>query len=142
MIDLPKLILYSPDNAFKNINRYNGNITTPASAASGATVYSYGTPVTLSEAPIFTQSYAYFNQYYDANASISNPQWYAYNSFDDIPIYVTTAPYTGWITGTLYFSITGTTITPSFAVTNPYAGTVNFTQITIPYSYIEYQLAN
>lgn len=147
-VDLTKLTLYSPDNAFKNVNRYAGSITFPTSVASGGTL-SPTTVVTLTDTPVFTAFHCNFLEYFDAFNATGIAHWYntaavSYQEAPSIAITILTpAPHVGEIGAcTIYPVINGSTVTVTGYYHNPYAVALTFAPLTIPFVFVEYTLAN
>lgn len=141
--DLSKLILYSPDNSFKNVNKYPGSLSFPTSLT-GSQVSNTSVTISLSDSPVFLEFFANFLELLDAINGIGSAQWYSANvsGGNDIGIHVTTAPHVGWIGCSLYSVVSGSTVTVTGTVINPYSSTVSLDPLTIPFVFIDYDLAN
>lgn len=141
---LGDLTLYSPNNAFKNINSYPGSINFPTSVTSGSTV-TVTSVITLTDTPVFTNFFANFLQVTDAQFSVGSAQWYTSNESGgvDIAIHISApAPDVGYTNAALYPVINGNTVTVTGTVFNPFAGTITLTPLTVPFVFVEYTLAN
>ncbi len=146
--DLSKLILYTPDNAFKNVNSYSGSVTFPTTLAAGS-VSSPTTVVQLTDTPVFTVFFAQFLEINDATflygfgAGTTPKRWYAGNVANYIGIHVNApAPNVGWLLASIYPVINGNTVTMTGYVFNPYGVGVTFDALSVPFVFIEYTLAN
>lgn len=142
-MDITKLSLYTPDNAFKNVNKYSGSVTFPTSVLSGATA-TVTSVQTLTTPPVFTAFFAQFLELSDAiGPSSQGIQWYPANvASQDIAISVTApAPDVGYVNCSVYPIINGSTLTVTGYFHNPYAATITLTALTVPFVFIDYALA-
>lgn len=149
--DLSKLVLYTPDNAFKNVNSYSGTVALPTTLAAG-TLSTTTSVVNLTVAPIFTEYFAQFLEIaqaidtYGTAAGTTPLRWYSGNVAGggfNIGIHVNApAPRVGWLGASLYPVINGTTVIMTAQVFNPYVDIITFDAITVPFVFIEYELAN
>lgn len=145
-VDLTKLILNTNFNSFKNVNSYSGTLTLPASVPPATLVAPYAiasSSVTLTEPPVFTAFFAYFNEFSDALNGFNNPQWYnaatpggynvAYPALLDV------------VNGNLGFFmgpiINGSTVTIQAQTSNTTA-TTYAASVTVPWVFVQYTLAN
>lgn len=147
--DLSQLILYTPDNAYKNVNVYPGSISFPTSLTAGQTA-TVTTTVNLEDNPVFIQFFGNFLEIveaislYGTGTGTTPKRWYSNNiggSFG-IGLHVTTSPHTGWINGGIFPTINGNVATVSAIVINPYSSTVSLNAVTVNFSFVEYTLAN
>lgn len=141
--DLTKLILYSPDNAYKNVNKYSGSITFPTSLTSGQTATVTST-VILTASPVYTRFFSNFVELNDAVAASVTKQWYSANVSGNfgIGIHISTAPFTSWVGCGLYPVINGNVVTVTGVVINPTGSTVSLDALIVPFIFLEYTLAN
>lgn len=151
-LDLTKLNLYTPDDAFKNVNSYSGSLTFPTTLAAGTTsTPSLAIPLTV--APVFTVYFAQFLELTEATflynfAAGTTPQrWYSGNTASassfNIGIHVNApAGNVGWLGATMYPIINGTIVTMTGNVFNPYGNSITFDSLIVPFVFIEYTLAN
>lgn len=141
--DISKLILYTPDNAYKNISVYSGTIHFPTSLSSGQQLTVTST-FTLGAAPSLSKLFAYFTEVADAIYSYRGSEWYPGEvaSFN-IGIYVS-APSgnVGWLNCGVYPVINGNTVTVTGAVANPYSNSITLNALSVPFVFIDYELAN
>lgn len=142
-MDITKLSLYTPDNAFKNVNKYSGSVIFPTSVLASATV-TVTSNFTLTTSPVFTAFFAQFLELSDAlGPSSQGVQWYPANiANQDIGINVT-APggLTGYINCSVYPIIVGSTLTVTGYFHNPYASNITLAALTVPFVFIDYALA-
>lgn len=143
-MDITKLTLYTPDNSFKNDNKYSGSITFPTSLVSGATA-TVTSVFTMPTAPVFTAFFAQFLELSDAiGPGSQGVQWYPANiASQGVAIHVTApAPDAGFVNCSVYPVINGTTLTVTGYFHNPYAATITLAALTVPFVFIDYSLAN
>lgn len=142
-MDITKLTLYTPDNAFKNVNKYSGSIIFPTSVLANAAI-TVTSSFTLTTAPVFTAFFAQFLELSDAlGPSSQGIQWYSGNvASQDIGINVT-APGgdAGYINCSIYPIINGNTLTVTGYFHNPYAATITLAALTVPFVFMDYALA-
>jgi hypothetical protein len=143
-VDLSKVILATPYNAFKNDgDLYTGSINFPTSLTAGQLSVTT-VPTTLGELPQFSKFYAYFQEFLDA--TVGNPQqWYPAGVGGQwgVGIHVSApAPNVGWLNAAIYPVILGNTILVTAQVFNPYSNTVTLNALNVPFAFVEYTLAN
>lgn len=137
-VDLSKVVLYSGTNAFKNTGMYPGTLSFPTSAAAGAeakTTY----VINLASPPVFTDFFAYYNDFNDSYMGITNKQWY---DGSGVALYVNTSPYAGWVTGDIFPVINGKTLTVTASFWNPYDTTVSINPVSVKFALIDSALAS
>lgn len=143
-VDLSKLILYTPDNAFKNVNKYSGSVVFPTSATAGQTV-TVTTTVSLTDVPIYTDYFAQFVELEDAITGGSSKLWYSGNEAGNFGIGIhVSAPVgnVGWLGCGVYPVINGTTLTMTGTFINPYSNSITLDALTVPFVFVEYTLAS
>lgn len=148
--DLSKLILYTPDNAFKNVNVYTGSINFPTSLSAGQTA-TVTSAITLTDSPVFTNWFAYFLEeteaigIYGFSAGTTPQRWYSGNVAGNfgIGIHVNSpAGNVGWINCGLYPIINGNVVTMTGVVFNGYSNSISLDALNVPFVFVEYTLAN
>lgn len=140
--------LYSPDNAFKNVNKYSGNLTFATSVTANSTL----TPtsvVALTDTPVFTAFFCNFLEFEDALNSVGSAQWYntgapSYQEAPNIALLITApSPHVNeWSSCTVYPVISGNTVTITGYFQNPYAVNLTLQALTVPWVFVEYTLAS
>lgn len=144
-IDLSKVQLATTYNSYKNDGfNYTGSINFPTSLLANQLSLTT-TTVSLGEFPQFSKFFAFYNTANDAIAGRSNPQWYDANSSGQfqVGIHVSSPPaQVGWISCGIYPVILGQSILVTAAVQNPYSVNITLDPLNVPYSFIEYTLAN
>ncbi len=141
-VDISKLILYSPDNAFKNVNSYTGSLVMPTLVPAGGVV-TVTSEITLSDVPIFTELFCYFVEATDALYGSTTAQWYSTNIAGNFGIGIhEIAPVDVWLNCAVYPVISGNTVTITGDVFNGGAGDATFVALTIPFIFIEYTTAS
>ena len=142
-VDLSELILYSPDNAFKNASSYSGTIVFPTSLSTGQN-WTGSFSVNLSVDPVYSMFYAYFQEFFDATLG-NSAQWYPANvsGYFNIGIYVNSPTVNaGWISCGIYYILNGNTIKVVGNVQNPYSNSITLNALSVPCVFIDYTLAN
>lgn len=142
--DLSKLTLHTGYNAFKNVNQYSGSVIFPTSLTAGqvATVTSV---ITLSDTPVFTDYSANFVETVDATFGSATSRWYSGNvagNFDIGINVVTPLINAGYINCGLYPIVSGTIVTMTGSIINPYGTTITLAPLTVPFLFVEYTLAS
>lgn len=136
--DLSKVQSTTTANSFKNDGLvYKGDIVFPTSIPGGS--FSTSTVnFTVSVAPQFCVLYAYFQEFMDVGTA--NPaQWYQTSINTKIGLTVSGKP---TLDAIIYPVINGTTITVTGLVNNPYSTSISLTQLTVPFAFVNYGLAN
>lgn len=139
--DIEKLVLYTPDNAFKNVSNHTGSITFPTSVGAGATatVESF---VFLSDTPMFTTFFCYFLELFDAVSGSTTKRWYSENVAGDFNVALhMSAPFDSQIGASISPSINGSIVTITGELFNPEGSTATFDPLTVNYVFVEYTLA-
>lgn len=149
-VDLSKLTLYTPDNAFKNVNRYTGSLTFPTSLTAGQTG-TVSLTIPLTDTPVFTELFANFLELAEAislyvfAAGTTPKRWYSGNESGGfgIGLHISApAPNVGWINGGISTSINGSNVTVTGTVINPYGVTITIDSVTVSFVFVEYTLAS
>lgn len=149
-VDLTKLTLYTPDNAFKNVNKYSGSLTFPTSLTAGQTG-TVSLTIPLTDTPVFTQLFANFLEVAEAislyafGAGTTPKRWYSNNESGGfgIGLHVSApAPNAGWINGNIAATINGANVTVTGTVVNPDAATITIDSLTVSFVFVEYTLAS
>lgn len=148
MVNTDNLGLYSPDNAFKNVNKYSGTITFPTSVTANATL-SPTSVITLTDTPVMTAFFCNFLEFEDALNSTGSAQWYnsgapSYQEAPNIASLITApAPHVNeWSSCTVYPVLNGNTVTVTGYFHNPYAVTLTLQALSVPFVFVEYTLAS
>lgn len=145
MIDPTKVIFASAFNAFKNISNYPGSLQFPTFIPAGQTVTT-STTVQLEEAPVFMPFYAYYIDTLAAEISNPLPQWWSPNvlkSSAAVALFQTSSP-TGYnqINGAIFMNFSGTTATITASIFNASASDSTVQSLTVPFTFVDYRLAN
>lgn len=149
MIDYSKLELYTPSNAFKNVNKYSGSLSFPTSISSGATSTTTSV-VSLSDTPIFSSFFANFLEnneaisLYVSGAGTTPKRWYTSSTPGafGVGIHVSApAAQVGWIGGAIYPIINGSTATVTGTIVNPYSVNITIDAVVVSFVFVEYTLA-
>lgn len=146
-VDLTKLILDTPYNSFKNVNKYLGTLSFATSVLAGATL-APTTNIILTDTPVFTAFYCNFLENIDATFGVGSAQWYNIGAASavnpNIGILITgPAPHVNeWSGCTVYPVINGNTLTVTGNFHNPYAVNLTLQALSVPFVFIEYTLAN
>ena len=146
-VDLTKLNLFSPDNAFKNVSRYTGSITFPTSVGAGSTA-TVSTSFTLTGPPVFTEFFANILELneavtlYGTAAGTTPKRWYSSNVPGNFGIAIhETSPSTLWLNCGMSPTISGNTVTVTGYMFNGGGSTITLDSLTVPFVFIEYTLA-
>lgn len=136
-------------NAFKNDNNvYTGTIIMPSSLpATGQSVTTKN--FALSSAPTFSSFFAQYTEQLDLiqlpNGTYANQQWYPLEvgALFNVGVWVTApSAQQGVISGAIYPSINGTTLTVQTVLNNPYNVGITLGPLTIPFAFCTFSLAN
>lgn len=146
-VDLTKLVLYTPDNAFKNVNRYSGSLTFPTTIPASSTTL-ITTVFSLTDTPVYTEFFANFLELNEATSTYGTAygttpvRWYSGNVAGQFGIALhETAPASTWINVGIYPTIVGNTVTITGAVFNGSGSVLTVNALTVPFVFIEYTLA-
>jgi hypothetical protein len=147
--DLSKVQFTSAVNSFKNDGAvYTGSLTLSASIPSHSFLTA-STTVTVDTPPQFSLLYGYFQDLDDAiqqyiyGTGYETAHWYQAGVNNRFSVMVTSpAPNVGPLDGLLYPVINGNQVTITALVNNPYASTITYTALTIPFAFINYSLTN
>jgi hypothetical protein len=143
-IDLSKLVTITSYNSFKNVNVYTGSLTLPTSIPPDSAIPTQtSTTITLTDIPVFLSFFAFYNDSYNATVSINDPQWYnaAASGDANVAYPATNDPVNGNISCFFYPVIDGNIVTIVARGLNQTATTYH-ANISVPFAFVEYTLAN
>lgn len=132
-LDPEKVIFASSLNAYKNTGVYDTSVTVSGTLTAGQT-RSWTSVVTLPENQDFSYAVAKYVEFTKGGAAV----------YQQIPVFdasITTTP-TGGLTASIYYTISGSTITFTVFMNNPYGGTETITSTTVDIRYVTYTTAN
>ena len=143
-LDLTKLILYSPDNALKNVNKYSGTIVMPTSLTANQ-ISTTTVTFAMSDAPVFNELFCFYKDIVDAIYTTGSAQWYSSNNAGHASAGVhvnAPAGNVGYLSFFIVPTINGSNLSINAILINPYSNGVTLDPLSIPFNFIEYTLAN
>lgn len=142
--DPEKLILLGNLNSLKNEDTYTDTLTFPTTIGASATATETST-IVLNDNPVFTQFSAKFLEFIDAEAGLGTAEWYSQNVSGNLGVAVhVTAPSgnVGYIKANVVPVINSNVVTVTGTIVNPYSNSITIAALSIPFSFVEYTLAN
>lgn len=133
MIDLSKILYTSEVDTFKKIEVQTATLSLSGAITSGATV-TFTTSVTLTESQDFAYAVGQYVEFVKGGSA-------TYQRIPTFDAYVVTTP-TGNLTAAVFFTISGSVVTFTAKMFNPYPGTETISNTSIPITYVTYRLAD